>query len=203
MSAGTTAVLVPVKAFDDAKVRLAPALDTTQRARLARQMATRVVEATGAMPVFIVCDSPEVADWARSVDAHVIWCPARGLNQAVMEGVDHLRLAGYDRAAVVHADLPYAEDLTWLDGTEGITLVPDRREDGTNVICLPVDVGFRFAYGPGSFARHVNEAIRLGTQPRIEHIHSLGWDIDTPADLHAPPTAVTDDPAALSGYLLS
>lgn len=203
MSAGTTAVLIPVKAFDEAKVRLAPALDTARRAQLARQMASRVVEAAGAMPVYVVCDSSDVADWAHEVGAHVIWCPARGLNPAVMEGVDHLRKAGYRRAAVVHADLPYADDLTWTGHTEGITLVPDRREDGTNVICLPVDVGFRFAYGPGSFARHVAEAIRLGTQPRIEHIHSLGWDIDTPADLHAPPTAVTDDPAALSGYLLS
>ena len=38
----------------------------------------------------------------------------------------------------------------------------DRRDDGTNVACVPSGAGFRFSYGPGSFARHCDEAVRLG-----------------------------------------
>jgi hypothetical protein len=30
-----------------------------------------------------------------------------------------------------------------------VTLVPDRRLDGTNVLGLPADAGFRVTYGPG------------------------------------------------------
>ncbi len=36
--------------------------------------------------------------------------------------------------------------------------MPDRHDDGTNVIALPAALGFRFAYGPGSFRHHVAEA---------------------------------------------
>ena len=63
------AVLVPVKAFHQAKLRLAPALDQAQRAALAREMATNVVRAAGDLPVAVVCDDDEVAAWAATVGA--------------------------------------------------------------------------------------------------------------------------------------
>ncbi len=47
-------------------------------------------------------------------------------------------------------------------GSTGVTLVPDRRDDGTNVVCVPTRAGFRFPYGPGSFARHRAEARASG-----------------------------------------
>ena len=75
-----TAVLLPVKAFRQAKLRLAPALDGPERAALAREMATKVVRAAHALPVAIVCDDDEVAAWAVTVGASVIWRPGRGLS---------------------------------------------------------------------------------------------------------------------------
>ena len=39
--------------------------------------------------------------------------------------------------------------------------MPDRQDNGTNLIRLPVACGFRFSYGPGSFGRH-QECARLG-----------------------------------------
>ena len=42
---GPVAVLVPVKAFGEAKLRQAPALAGPERSRLARSMATHVLEA--------------------------------------------------------------------------------------------------------------------------------------------------------------
>ena len=64
-----------------------------------------------------------------------------------------------------------------------MTLVPDRREDGTNVACVPARTGFRFAYGPGSFARHQAEAARLRLPLRVVREPRLAWDVDVPADL--------------------
>jgi 2-phospho-L-lactate guanylyltransferase len=180
------AVLLPVKAFSVAKRRLASALDPADRAALARSMADRVVQAAAPLPVAVVCDDAEVATWAQAAGATVLWRPGRGLNGAVGEGVDALALAGYHRVIVAHADLPHALDLAWLAEVEGVTLVPDRREDGTNVICLPADAGFRFSYGPGSFRRHVAEAERLALPLRIAHEPRLAWDVDLPADLVAP-----------------
>jgi 2-phospho-L-lactate/phosphoenolpyruvate guanylyltransferase len=183
---GPEAVLVPVKAFAEAKRRLAPALPARQRAELARSMAEKVVTAAGSLPVAVVCDDKGVAVWARQRGALVIWEPERGLNGAVEAGVTRLGKAGAERVTVAHADLPLATDLTWLGGFEGVTLVPDRRHDGTNVACVPTAVGFRFSYGPGSFVRHEQEARRLELPVRIVDEPLLAWDVDQPADLEFP-----------------
>ncbi len=179
-------MLLPVKAFELAKLRLAPALDQAARAVLARAMASNVVRAAGGLPVAVVCDDDGVAAWAADVGATVIWRPGRGLNAAVADGVEQLAVDGYDRVIVAHADLPHALDLTWVADFAGITLVPDRHDDGTNVVCLPTTAGFTFAYGPASFARHVAEAERLGLPLRVERSQRLGWDVDLPADLATP-----------------
>jgi 2-phospho-L-lactate guanylyltransferase len=181
-----TGVLVPVKSFTEAKVRLAPALDGRSRAALARGMAAIVVAAASPLPVAVVCDDEDVAAWARGVGADVFWRPERGLNGAVADGVGRFAADGFDKVIVAHADLPLAEDLVWVADHDGVTLVPDRRDDGTNVICVPTGVGFEFSYGPGSFGRHRDEAERLGLSYRVVREPRLGWDIDTPGDL-APP----------------
>jgi 2-phospho-L-lactate guanylyltransferase len=112
----------------------------------------------------------------------------RGLDAAVTEGVDALAAEGVARIVVAHADLPRAAGLAELAGDPGdpVTLVPDRVEDGTNVAVVPAASGFRFAYGPGSFRRHVAEAARLGLGPRIVRRAALAWDVDEPADLPGP-----------------
>ena len=180
---GPRAVLVPVKAFSQAKRRLHLALGGPERAELARAMADRVVSAAHPLPVAVVCDDNEVAEWARTRGALVVWEPGRGLNGAVEAGVDRLRAAGVSQVTVAHADLPRASDLALVGEAPGITLVPDRYGNGTNVIALPADAGFQFSYGPGSFARHRAEAERLGLPTRVLDRPDLAWDIDEPGDV--------------------
>lgn len=182
----SAAVVVPVKAFAEAKVRLAGALGPGDRATLARRMADVVVAAAAPLPVLVVCDDPEVREWAEGAGARVVWCPGRGLNGAVSDGVAALRADGVAIAIVAHADLPLASRLAWVADFPGVTLVPDRRADGTNVAAVPTDAGFRFSYGAGSFARHRAEAARLGLPARLVQDPQLGWDVDLPADLAWP-----------------
>ncbi|HEY5026339.1 MAG TPA: 2-phospho-L-lactate guanylyltransferase [Acidimicrobiales bacterium] len=178
-------VLVPVKAFGTAKARLAPTLDAAGRAELARIMAAGVLAAAGPLPVAVVCDDPEVASWAREKGAMVLPEPGRGLNGAVEAGVERLGDAGASEVLVVHADLPFAHEVAQLAGFGGVTLVPDRRDDGTNVVCVATGAGFRFHYGPGSFARHRAEAHRLGLVCRVVRDPELTWDVDVPGDIPA------------------
>lgn len=180
---GPRAVLVPVKAFGDAKRRLDPAVSPAERAVLARQMAHRVLAAASPLPVAVVCDSLEVANWARSLGALIIWEPGRGLNGAVEAGVSRLASMGAREVTVAHADLPLATSLTTFPVFEGVTLVPDRHGDGTNVIRLPVGCGFRFSYGPGSFDRHRRQCAALGLPCLVLEDPRLGFDVDSPADL--------------------
>lgn len=181
-------VLVPVKSFRRAKARLAPSLDPDRRAALARHMAGRVLAAAAPLPVAVVCDDDVVADWAAGRGAMVLSEPGRGLNGAVETGVATLGAAGADEVLVVHGDLPLAEGLAALARHGGVTLVPDRREDGTTVACVPPGAGFRFSYGPGSFARHCAEVDRLGLGLRVVRDPALGADVDLPSDI---PTALT------------
>ena len=180
---GSRAVLIPVKAFHEAKRRLHDALGPEERAHLARAMADRVIDASAPLPVAVVCDDSDVAEWARRRGALVIWEPGRGLNGAVEAGIDHLREAGVTRVVVSHADLPRATGLAQVDQGVGVTLVPDRWGNGTNVMALPTDTGFRFSYGPGSFARHRVEAARLDLTIHILDLPDLAWDVDEPGDV--------------------
>lgn len=190
----TAAVVVPVKAFGAAKVRLAPALDPRARAELARSMAALVVAAAAPLPVTVVCDDVEVAAWARALGVSVGWTPGLGLDGAVEAGVAAVEAVGADRVVVAHADLPLARDLAGLARPDpsdptSVTLVPDRHAQGTNVVVLPAGCRFRFSYGPGSFARHRAEAARLGLAVRVVTDARLGWDVDLPADLVLPDEA--------------
>jgi 2-phospho-L-lactate guanylyltransferase len=180
---GSRAVLVPVKAFDQAKRRLHLALSEPERAELSRAMADRVVSAAHPLPVAVVCDDNDVAEWARARGALVIWEPGRGLNGAVEAGVTHLASMGVTQVTVAHADLPRATDLAAVGNAPGITMVPDRYGNGTNVIALPTATGFQFSYGPGSFARHRVEAGRVGLALRILDRPDLAWDVDEPGDV--------------------
>jgi 2-phospho-L-lactate guanylyltransferase len=153
------------------------------RAELSRAMADRVIAAAHPLPVAVVCDDIAVADWARAHGALVVWEPGRGLNGAVEAGVQHLAEAGVIQVTVAHADLPRATALVRVGEAPGITLVPDRYGNGTNVMALPTDVGFQFSYGPGSFARHRAEAQRLGLPTRVLDRPDLAYDVDEPGDV--------------------
>ncbi|MEP6658747.1 MAG: 2-phospho-L-lactate guanylyltransferase [Acidimicrobiales bacterium] len=178
-------VLVPVKAFADAKQRLGEVLPAADRERLARAMAARVVASAAPLGVWVVTDDDDVAVWAVEQGATPLRQERAGLNPAVTDAVAVLASAGVDRVIVAHGDLPFATDLAALAAGEGVTVVPDRHDDGSNVLVVPTNVGFRFAYGPGSFARHLMEAERLNLPTRVVRDPGLGWDVDRPDDLVA------------------
>ncbi|MBI4883469.1 MAG: 2-phospho-L-lactate guanylyltransferase [Actinobacteria bacterium] len=180
------AVLVPVKAFAAAKARLAVVLSPDQRQALARWTADRVVAAAGELPVFVACDDEEVAKWAADHGATMLWHPGIGLNAAVSRSMEQLRHQGFSHVAVAHGDLPRAGSLADLIVPDTITLVPDAKHDGTNVIAVPTSAQFAFSYGAGSFHRHLALAVAGGHRVLVRRDAHLARDIDTPSDLTHP-----------------
>ena len=150
LRAGPVAVVVPVKAFDLAKGRLAEALSVSERGHLAKQMAAGVLKAAGGLSSWVVCDNEEVASWAKAHAADVIWQTTPGLNGAITDAVDFLNGERFARVIIAHGDLPLATDLVWVGEFAGVTIVPDRRGEGTNVLAIPCGIDFRFAYGKNS-----------------------------------------------------
>lgn len=190
----TTAVIVPVKSFRRAKKRLAMHLEPEQRQMLARRLATEVVAAVAPAPVFVACDDDEVADWARSMHAEVLWGPGLGLNGAVANAIETVGSLGFERVLISHSDLVApASLLPLLDPSSSMrlaldvtVLVPDRRRDGTNVMCISTALAFRPSYGPGSFQRHLQQAISSGRPVLVHTDDHLALDIDTWDDLNDP-----------------
>jgi 2-phospho-L-lactate guanylyltransferase len=195
------AVVVPIKSFSKGKTRLSPLLSPAERARLSRELAAVVLGAAAPLCPIVVCDDEEVAAFAKAHGATVSFHPGVGLSAAVGAGVLFAAEAGAELAIVAHGDLGLArpgafQQLTAhrksrcslarsLPGsTEAlVTIVPDRRLAGTNVICVPTESGFGFSYGPGSLARHRAEAARLGLDCQLVYDFSLGVDVDIVEDL--------------------
>ena len=65
---GPEVVLVPVKAFHQAKRRLGTSLGDSERIGLVRAMAERVLAACAPLPVAVVCDDEAVADRPDAAD---------------------------------------------------------------------------------------------------------------------------------------
>jgi 2-phospho-L-lactate guanylyltransferase len=181
------AVLVPVKRFTAAKGRLTDVLADGDRARLAEWLATGVLDVVAEIPTFVACDDHQVAEWATRMGAQVIWAAGLGLNGAVDDGVDHIVASDYDHVLVSHADLALPGALLDVAREGCITLVPDRRHDGTNVMSFPATHPLRAAYGGGSFTRHLEQALAVGSVPvEVRADAHLSLDLDTPRDLAHP-----------------
>lgn len=186
-------MLVPVKAFTEAKQRLRPVLADHLRSALAQRCAETVLLAARPLDVWVVCDDDSIEAWAQEHGASVIRTPSAGLNPAISAGAAQLAQSGVDMVVIAHGDLPLATDLhTVLDArprsVSAVTIVPDLGFDGTNVMALPRALigAFTFRYGRGSFLAHIGEALRHGSAVRIVRNPELAHDIDTPDDLERP-----------------
>ena len=182
-----TALLIPLKSFRSAKERLSPEVSESERFELAQSMAGAVVAAAGDLPVWVVCDDPAVSGWASRSGANVVW-RGGGLNGAVQAAFRFLGAEGFDRVIISHGDLPNAKTfqpvVNAAPDSETVVLVTDRFENGTNVLSLPANSGFRVQYGEDSYARHRIEAERLGLPSQTVTDPNLSLDIDYVSDLN-------------------
>jgi 2-phospho-L-lactate guanylyltransferase len=186
---GPLAVIIPVKSFGAAKARLATVLSPTDRARLARWTATQVISAAAGLDTFVACDDQEVAEWAKSHGATVLWGAGLGLNGAVDAAVAAVADLGYTRVLISHADLPLAADYSQLlqrCDPAAVMLIPDRFRDGTNIVIRPVSAHMPASYGGGSFRAHLALALSTGRSVTVQMDLRLGLDLDTAAELHHP-----------------
>lgn len=178
-----------MKAFGAAKRRLAGWLTDTQRRDLARWMAARVLSAAAPSPTFVACDDEEVAEWAEQRGASIVWGPGLGLNGAIDHGVDMIAGKGFEMVLIAHGDLPLADQLTAVSRPGAITIVPDSRGDGTNVLARPTRLAFPAQYGASSFQRHLALAIASGLPVTVRRDRRLAHDVDTVADCGHPMVA--------------
>lgn len=174
-----TVAVVPVKSFATGNRRLAKALSDSEREDLGRSLALHVVEtaeSAGMLPIVVTADA-DVAAWATGFGFPPVPDPGQGLDAAATTGVEWA-IQARSRWIVLHADLPLlvADDLRSMNERPGDVIAPSA-DGGTSALGSTEPV--EFAYGPGSFHRHL---ARL-SNPRIVTRLGLLHDVDSPNDL--------------------
>lgn len=193
----TTAV-VPLRDGVSGKSRLAAVLDAGSRRRLVRVLARHVVStllaADGIERVVVVTADPVFArETLTGLDVDVLEQPADrpGLNGALEHAREVLTTGGTAaggssaRLLVAHADLPAltGQDVTAILGeTVPVAVATDRNRSGTNLLLVPFETGFRFRFGVGSLAAHLDEAAAHGLAVSVVDRPGTAVDLDTADD---------------------
>lgn len=112
-------------------------------------------------------------------------CARAGLRARVVEGHGGMNVDLADAHAMVFGGaLVLPSDLPLISADDIAALIKaapaaaaDRHGTGTNAVALPAGFAFRFAFGPGSLARHLDQGLA-----RVE-TDTLALDVDTMEDL--------------------
>jgi 2-phospho-L-lactate guanylyltransferase len=186
--------IVPAKALDQAKGRLAALLSEDQRRALALAMLEDVVRALQAVPaidsVNVVSPDAEVLRRAEDLGAAGIEEPpsVRGINQALGHALAQLTPPP-DAVLVVLADAPGAtpSDIASVIAAApepGVVICPSSAK-GTGALFLRPPGVIPFRFGELSFQAHKREAAARRIEARVLHLDSLANDIDEPDDLRS------------------
>jgi len=188
------AAIVPAKALDEAKSRLAALLSEDERRRLALAMLEDVLRTLRAVPrldlVSVVSPDEDVLETARALGAEAIAEPptCHGINQALEHALNVMSNRALAAVLVVLADVPALTPidvdrvLDALPHDSGAVICPSSAT-GTSALALRPPDAIPFRFGAQSFAAHQREARERGVPMTVLHINSLIYDIDEPDDL--------------------
>jgi 2-phospho-L-lactate guanylyltransferase len=149
----------------------------------------QVEQATELDEIMVVSGEPGVQKIAADAAPTMIDDPAeKGQSQAALAGLARAAAQGFERALLVPGDCPLVDpaELDLLlrgSADEGVVIVPDRHDSGTNALLLDPAGPFEPKFGPDSLARHVAQAQEKRLGHVVTTVPSLGLDVDTADDL--------------------
>lgn len=183
-------IVIPARAPEHGKTRLAAALSPEQRSALGLRLYEHVlrlaIAAVGAGSVHVISSSAELLARAMDLGAHAIAEQAEGLNPALEQAAALLAAASDAPILTLSVDLPFltASDLAALLAAPGdIVCATDAPHDGTNALLQRRPRLIPYRYGPGSCPAHRAEAEARGLSFTLIERPGLAQDVDTPADL--------------------
>jgi 2-phospho-L-lactate guanylyltransferase len=186
--------LVPAKALDQAKGRLAAILGKDERRLLTLAMLEDVVRALQAAAsidsIAVVSPDGDVRALASELGAATIEEPAnvRGINQGLTYALGVMSPRP-EALVVVLADVPEinsADVETVMDALpeRGLVICPSH-DKGTGLLAMRPAGVIPFRFGPQSFSLHKREAAAQGLRAEVVRAESLARDIDSPDDVRA------------------
>ena len=190
----TTWAIVPVKPLYRSKSRLSQVLSPAEREELSRTMLEHTLEVLstceGIHGVLVVSRDPAALAVAREYGVNTVQeSGSPELNDALERASQVVTAWGAKRVLILPSDLPLVTlaDLQSLlangHHVRQVVVAPDRREDGTNALLMKPPGLFEFAFGIGSFSRHLQRAAAAEAIVSEYRSDSLALDIDLPEDL--------------------
>jgi 2-phospho-L-lactate guanylyltransferase len=186
-------VLLPVKDFNNAKQRLAPAMDAPARAGLARAMLSDVLaalkRARAPERIVVFTSADAVMEMVEPFGFETVFeRSVAGHSAAVNQLVDEFRVNSSSILAIA-GDLPKLRsseiDFALNAASEPVTLLPSRDWTGTNGVVFIPPARISMEYGEGSFRRHLSKVSAAGLRSDVMDLPGIAFDIDTPEDLEA------------------
>lgn len=186
--------IVPVKPLRYGKSRLAEVLTPDERMDLNRRLLAHTLDTLTAMPeiehVLVVSRDQAALALARDYGARTVQeNKAPHLNVALARATVVAKNYATRGVLIVPADLPLItpEDVrVMLERAVDppvVVVAPNRHRDGTNALLVCPTGLIEYEYGPGSFQRHCERAIKAGARLEICELPSLALDMDLPEDL--------------------
>jgi len=172
-------ILIPVKQLDQGKSRLRSVLDNESRARLCRLLLDHTVSVASAYDWRVITADSQLLDEFK--DRAI---PDRSLN---LNAALTTAIAETDTPyMVLPTDLPFlTADLVAMCMNAGpVSIAPDRRGEGTNVLVVHEKNLVEPLFGPDSFHLHSQAARNSGIEPVFLEDARLAFDLDLPEDYH-------------------
>jgi 2-phospho-L-lactate guanylyltransferase len=197
------AIVIPVKAFADAKSRLAPRLPAYARAELAEALCADTFHTVGrvhGLDIVIVVSSEACAlDWARQRGWHTL-VEERQISESASVDLAsrYCAEAGVRSLLRIPTDIPlvHSSDIEEIFEEQAqspvCVIVPSRDGTGTNALLRSPPALFPSLFGRDSFPRHMAAARAAGAIVRILRNPRIELDLDEPDDLQL----LRDDTAA-------
>jgi 2-phospho-L-lactate guanylyltransferase len=190
----STWAIIPVKPLNRAKSRLADVLTPEQRQQLAESMFRHVLETVRGVPqiigTLVISRDSKALSIAREYDAKTVQeTGAPELNAALTRATQVVASWGVESLLILPADLPLlsADDLMDMismgRGSPSVVIATDEHQDGTNALFMRPPGIIPYAYGPGSYQRHVTLARHAGVRVKTFFSEHLSLDIDVSDDL--------------------
>lgn len=189
---GQPLIVVPCKSLAFGKSRLAGLLDQPERESLCRGLLANTLrlaaEVAGYDNVRLVSPDAEARQIAAAHGIATDSASWPNLNAALSGVRQHVLTSGaWKELLVLPIDIPLAtkESLRTVIADDAVvTIVPDSRESGTNVLKIRESSlqRFQFAYGDHSFKAHCDAAVKNGWQLSVHRLMDLSFDIDNPED---------------------
>jgi 2-phospho-L-lactate guanylyltransferase len=186
--------ITPVKPLGQAKSRLATVLTAAERKHLAAELLERTVRLLLSVReirgVLVISRDTEVLALVREWGAQAIQESGMPeLNSALRRATQALNTWNAEAVLVVPEDIPLlAEEdvrqvLSLAREANSVVIVPDRREEGTNLLFMRPPGLIPYGFGEHSFAEHQRLARVANAAVSIYRSERAALDLDTPDDL--------------------